>query len=384
MPHPLHSLPLSSRIASKPPSATSWVISVLAIACAAPSAAAQVVTYPWHNGANSATCGPLGGPSSTHFFPDLVTTHDSIALSDPGGPQWSASDANSSLHAVLGPNGISLSNSGSANRDPLLVFGTWATADARDNWQFNLSAPTRFTLSVSLNATSSESAAGPQTFFFVGTQILPDPGSPPAPYSSAVYGTGSFTLAASGTLGPGTYLVSLAGRTEGTSFPFSGSYDNSLLLALDCGVATSYCTAKPNSLGCIPAISCSGQASSTAPSGFTLFADGVRNQKAGFCMYSIAGRAATPFQGGWLCLAPPVRRTPVLNSGGTTLPANDCTGVYSIDMNSFARGSLGGTPIPALSIDGTVVQSQFWGRDPGFPAPDNSTLSNGLEYTVCP
>jgi hypothetical protein len=142
-----------------------------------------------------------------------------------------------------------------------------------------------------------------------------------------------------------------------------------------------YCTAKVNSLGCTPAIGSSGMPIAGALSGFGVSAINVRNQKPGLLLYSVSGRASTPFSGGILCLRAPIKRSIGLASGGSA-SGNDCTGTYAIDMNAFAAGALGGTPLPALATMGTCVTCEFWGRDNGFAAPNNTTLSDALEYTV--
>ncbi len=145
-----------------------------------------------------------------------------------------------------------------------------------------------------------------------------------------------------------------------------------------------YCTAKTNSLGCVPSIGFSGTSSATAGSGFTLLGSNVRNNKPGLFIYTNGGPAASPFQGGFRCIDAPIKRSNPLNAGGNAGPANDCSGVYTFDMNAFAVGALGGVPAGYLSVPGTVVHAQGWGRDLGFAPPNNSTLTNGLQFTVGP
>lgn len=146
-------------------------------------------------------------------------------------------------------------------------------------------------------------------------------------------------------------------------------------------VPVGYCTAKLNSLGCTPVMSYTGVASASANSGFVVRADSVLNNKVGLLLYSTSGRGATPFAGGTLCVQAPLRRTTSASSGGNP-PPNDCSGAFAMDFNAFAAGALGGTPSAALRVPGSVVRAQWWGRDPGFPAPNNTTLSAGLEFTL--
>jgi hypothetical protein len=145
-----------------------------------------------------------------------------------------------------------------------------------------------------------------------------------------------------------------------------------------------YCMAKLNSIGCLPTIASSGWPSATIGSGFTIYVANVRNSKVGLFLYGINGRIQVPFQGGTLCVAPPIKRTAQINSGGAPLPTADCSGLYTLDFNAFAVGALGGSPHAALQTPGSVIDVQAWGRDPGFSAPNNTTLSDGLEYYVLP
>jgi hypothetical protein len=137
-----------------------------------------------------------------------------------------------------------------------------------------------------------------------------------------------------------------------------------------------YCTAKPGLVCGTPAISTFGAPSAAATSGFVILAGPARSNRSGILLYTDQGAGAAPFSGGTLCLAPPVRRTPAsLETTGT----GGCDGVLSIDMNAFAAGALGGNPIPSLSIPGTLIDCQFWGRD---TLANGALLTDALEYFV--
>jgi hypothetical protein len=152
----------------------------------------------------------------------------------------------------------------------------------------------------------------------------------------------------------------------------------------DGALVGSYCTPKVNSLGCEPRITSIGTASAQATSGFVVRAHDVINDRVGLCFYGLQAPAAVAFYGGTLCVRPPLWRCAVADSGGNPPPAHDCSGVWSIDVNAFAAGLEGGNPAPELSLAGTHVFCQWWGRDGGFPAAANAQLSDALHFVVSP
>jgi hypothetical protein len=196
---------------------------------------------------------------------------------------------------------------------------------------------------------------------------------------SGTFSSPAFYMKDSVQVSNGTIVVNMANPVPVTPTSINGFQ----IVPANCGTSITYCVAKVNSLGCTPSISSTGTPSATAGSGFVVKAVNVLNNKNGLLFYGTTGQAATPFQGGTLCVKTPIRRTGAINSGGNP-PPNDCSGQFSIDMNAFAVSPGPPIPLPALQIAGTVVNCQFWGRDPGFAAPNNTTLTNAIEYTICP
>jgi hypothetical protein len=150
-------------------------------------------------------------------------------------------------------------------------------------------------------------------------------------------------------------------------FALAGSSSNDP--SLDCGKLeclslfsagpSPYCTAKTNSLGCVPSMSWSGLASASSSAPFLATCASVLNQKSGLLVYANAP-AATAFQGGTLCVATPLKRTDVQSSGGSASGADCSERSLSISERSFtAAPTRRSSPAPRSSRStGRAIRSR--------------------------
>jgi Tol biopolymer transport system component len=144
-----------------------------------------------------------------------------------------------------------------------------------------------------------------------------------------------------------------------------------------------YCTSSTTSAGCTPTLSGLGWPRVSQNSGFVVTCDDAPNNKAGLLFFSLGGRLSVPFGAGTFCVATPVVRTPVANSGGNPATVSDCSGQFSLDLNAYAKGLLGVSAPMELTQIGQRVNVQYWGRDPQG-AIATTFLSDALEYFVGP
>jgi len=136
---------------------------------------------------------------------------------------------------------------------------------------------------------------------------------------------------------------------------------------------STYCTAKVNSEGCLPALSASGSANLSG-STLTVQADQLLNDKNGLLFWGRAPKPG-PFYGGTLCVKAPIVRTTMQSTGGSLPPAADCSGTLTWD---FTPAYLGAQGVAA----GETLYCQVWTRDSGVPSGTN--LTGGLSFAVCP
>jgi hypothetical protein len=156
----------------------------------------------------------------------------------------------------------------------------------------------------------------------------------------------------------------------------SGAYAPSMIAP-----PVSYCTSGTTVNGCRASISGAGIASVSLGSGFTIDVSNVEGNKNGIVFYGISGRNAAPWGGGstsFLCVKSPTQRTQLQNAGGTV---GACDGALVLDWNAYFA-AFPNKAINQATGAGTVVNAQGWFRDPGNPR--NTSLSDGLEFTVNP
>jgi Tol biopolymer transport system component len=139
----------------------------------------------------------------------------------------------------------------------------------------------------------------------------------------------------------------------------------------------SYCTAKADSLGCLPAVGFSGTPSASGTAAFDVRASSVQSRRPGVLCYSLVPDLER-FRGGVLCIAPPLRRTAIQDSGGNAGP-HDCSGAFTYDFNARIRSGVDPDLLP-----GTVVYAQYVYRDPADPSGFGTGLSDALRFVVQP
>jgi hypothetical protein len=155
-----------------------------------------------------------------------------------------------------------------------------------------------------------------------------------------------------------------------------GPTSNMAWLSLPCGIPIETCTGKPSSLGCTPKIGSTGRASASGSTQFQVTAHALPSQSLGLCFYG-SGVQPVPFQGGTLCVMPPLVRLPPQTSSGP-LPS-DCSGTLAVD---FGAHILSGVD-PALQ-PGAFVSAQWFIRDPADPTGFGSTMSDALAFAIGP
>jgi len=138
---------------------------------------------------------------------------------------------------------------------------------------------------------------------------------------------------------------------------------------------TVYCTATASSSGCLAQIAPSdpGAQPTSGAADYSVVASGVQETRNGLLFVSLGGAATIPFGQGTLCMNPPLKRGPILNSGGTH-PAN-CGGAYATLVNDGQVVPLGLDAGPGVS-----AWYQYFHRDPPNGAGQaGSALSDALE-----
>ena len=173
------------------------------------------------------------------------------------------------------------------------------------------------------------------------------------------------------------FLVGSPGATN-----LSGDFDAGAVELYSSGPwFVNYCTAGTSTSGCQASISGAGVPSATASSGFDLTVTGVEGDKSGLFFYGANGRQASPWGNGtsFQCVVPPVKRGAFQFKNGTS---GACDGSFTEDLNARWCPSC---PKPNHNFGvGSVVQAQFWFRDPASTSNQTTSISDALEFVIAP
>ena len=134
-----------------------------------------------------------------------------------------------------------------------------------------------------------------------------------------------------------------------------------------------YCTAKPTSSGCVPAIAATGLATYTGPDDFVVLGTDVPPFKTGLFFFGGAGPAVIPFFNGTLCVQPPLTRTLPQAAAGPP----PCGASYAFPFTQAEMQLEGLEPCDR-------IWGQWWLRDPANPDGTGVALSNAIEVEIAP
>lgn len=182
-------------------------------------------------------------------------------------------------------------------------------------------------------------------------------------------GSAGISVSLPGAIASGWYVTATA-----TELGNGSTSEFSACLQASGSAFSTYCTAKTNSLGCVPAIAASGAPSASNAGSFVISASNVLNRQNGIFFYGYAQQIA-PFQGGFKCMAAPAKRTPIQNSGGSAFPVLDCSGTYVFDFNAWIQAGVDSALVFGQEIDG-----QFWSRDAA--SASTTGLTNALHFVI--
>jgi hypothetical protein len=163
--------------------------------------------------------------------------------------------------------------------------------------------------------------------------------------------------------------ASRVGPNQGAAYVFRVTPD----------AAATYCTAGTSASGCQALLAATGTASASAPSGFSLAANGVEGAKDGLFFWGTNGQQATPWGNGtsYQCVVPPLKRGGLLSGSGTL---GACDGSLAQDLNALW--------CPACSQPqknpgaGATVWAQLWYRDPLSTSNRPTSFSDAIEFSL--